>query len=67
MDRRRFRGERLGLACPAVQRGLEVMAVSSGLLEVELMLRGVIRERKRWLGLGLLANEFALREPRDLT
>jgi hypothetical protein len=35
--------------------------------KVELMLRGVIRERTRQLGFGLLANELARREPRDLT
>jgi hypothetical protein len=31
------------------------------------MLRGVIREQTRRLGFGLLANELARRESRDLT
>jgi hypothetical protein len=36
------------------------------MLEVDLKFRGVIRERTRRLGVRLLANELARREPRDL-
>ncbi|MGY4476164.1 NADPH:quinone reductase-like Zn-dependent oxidoreductase [Bradyrhizobium sp. USDA 3364] len=38
-----------------------------GLLRIDSMLRGVIRERTRRLGFGLLANRFARRESRDVT
>ena len=38
-----------------------------GLLEIELMLRGVIRERTRRRGFRLLANELARRESLDQT
>jgi len=39
----------------------------ASLLEVELMLRNVFRERTRQFGFGLPANEPARREARDLT
>jgi MFS family permease len=58
-----------GLAAAAIgfAPNFAPLIVGRFLLEVELMLRGVIRERTRRLGFRLLANELARDESLDLT